>query len=1785
MATIPFSGRPESGAEPVAVIGMGCRLPGGVDSPEQLWQLLVNGQDAIGQVPAERWEHYEKLDPRNAAALRSTTSQGGFLADAAAFDAEFFGVTPREAELMDPQQRIVLEVAWEALENAGLPPHTLAGTDAAVFMGVGSDDYGRQMLEDLPAIEAWSGIGASMCAVANRISYALDLRGPSLIADTACSSSIVALHLACQSLRTGEATLAIAGGVNVMAGPGLTMVLDAAGATSSDGRSKSFDAAADGYGRGEGAGVLVLKLLSEAQRDGDRILAVLRGTAVNQDGRTAGIMAPNGEAQEYVARQALRQAGVAAQSVGYVEAHGTGTRKGDPIEVGALSRVFGENRGPDDPCLIGTVKPTIGHLEAGAGVAGVIKAVLALVHGRIPATPNITELNPDIPWETSGLRVVTETTEWPGGEGPRRAGVSSFGYGGTVAHAVLEQAPTPAAGRSATAEPFDGERVFALSGVTEAGLRANAAKLADWLTGAGSEAAQADVAHTLLHRRSHLGRRAAVVAADRAGLVEALRKTAAGEPDRAVVEGAASSGPARDAVWLFSGHGSQWLGMGRELLETDAGFAAAIDEVEAIYRAEMGFSPRRVLLEGPLDETHVIQPMIFAVQIGLAAALEARGVRPAAVIGHSVGEIAAAVVAGVFSREDGARLICRRSALLREVAGLGAMALVDLAFDEADRELAGTPDAVAAIAASPGSTVVAGTPQAVAAHAERWRAAGRTVREVASDVAFHSPQMDPLLDRLVAAVADLVPAAPRIPVYSTALADPRSTTVRDGHYWSANLRNAVRLDRAVAAAAEDGHRLFLEVSAHPVIVHSVKEALAEAGHDDAFTTGTLRRNQPEAPALLLAVGALHAHGAAVDLTALQPDGTLVDLPTTAWQHKRFWRTPSTPAGSGSGRHRIESSTLLGGRLTLAGDSSVRLWQTYLDHGNRPYPGSHPIHGVEVVPAAVLISTFAAASEHGALTDVDLRVPVAVTGPRDIQVVAQDGMVRLASRPTGDGAEDDEGLGWTSHATARAVAPAAAAAVPDLAAARARCTEALRPEAVVEHLHRVGVADVGFDWRIVSLDRGERELIARVAPAGDGEGRSDAWASLLDAILSFAPLLFEGEPTLRMPARIGRVEMPGRLGGQTTVHVRLTDAPDGDTVEAVVVEDDGTVSGRLGELRFGKLDGDAGAAVSPRRLVHRLAWEPVESEPEGGARLRAVGLLGGSPRARAAIAAAFEAERVRPVAVADLDGLPAAMDELGPDDALLVLPVAEVPEGDIAGTAVDNAWQLARTAQLLAQEYGAPAPRLWGVTVGARESTALTDLAQGPLWGLGRIIAGEQPELWAGLVDLDPTAADLGAGQLADLVRTRPEPDVFAVRDGAVLAARLAELSAEPDRAPLNCRADSTYLITGGLGTLGTEVATWLAGRGARRIVLAGRSGLPPRHRWDAQTEPETVRRITAVRDLEALGVTVRVLELDITDQAAAKILTEPEALGLPPIRGIVHAAGVLDNRMLHGLTRRSLADVMRPKVEGALVLDGLFPAGTLDFFALFSSIGLQLGLTGQASYASANSFLDAFARHRAAAGAGDTVSLGWTSWRAMGMAVNKVVDAELADRGVGDISVTDAFRAWEFASSYQEPYLAVLRTVRLPEGTGPLPILSGLGELGRAAGGGQDGDPAEEFGAGLAPEPLRELLVTEVGRQVGGELRVSLEELDVNRALTEMGLDSVMTMTVRRSLEKRFRLSLPATLLWNHPSVTSVAGYLAERLIEQRSAAAEANEPEPATETAQEQQPEQEQQPVEAVAA
>ena len=1038
-------------------------------------------KDGCGELDTLRWEPYRSRNQRNGKELDKITSRGYFVPDIADFDNMFFGISPKEAENMDPQQRISLEVCWEALESAGIPPQSLAGSNTAVYMGVNSDDYGKLLLEDLSGIEAWMGIGTAYCGIPNRISYHLNLMGPSTAMDAACASSLVAIHHGRQSLLTGETDLAIVGGVNALYGPGLSKVLDKAGAVSSEGLCRSFDDESKGYGRGEGAGIVILKRMDDALKNQDNIVAVLRGSAVGQDGRTNGIMAPNGKAQELVAKKALDAGGIDPMSVGYVEAHATSTPVGDPVEVTAISNVYGKGR-KENPCLIGSIKPNIGHLEAGAGVMGFIKAVMAVKNGIIPPQANLNKLNSRVNWQEAGVQVVREPTEWKETDTLRRAGICSYGYGGTVSHAIVEEFRgnreiIPAPGR-VNGETKDEITILTFSAPQEKRLASQAEELASWILGDGTQHSLSSIATTLATRRGHHDYRAAVIASSHEEAAEALRAFAPdSDNSKAVTRRVVSSSGNQGSVWVFSGHGAQWKEMGQDLILNPI-FYEAISVMEGTVQTEAGFSALQALKDGDMESSDKVQILTYVMQIGLAALLKSKGVTPQAIIGHSVGEIAASVVADALTIREGALIVCRRAALYRRVMGRGTMVLVSRPFVEIQSELGERTDIVAAIDSSPSSSVVSGLTDIVDEFSESWKSRGIKVIKVKTDVAFHSPSLNELVKPLSESLAgSLKPKQPSVQLYSTSLTDPRGQDLRETKYWTNNMINPVLLTQAVTAAASDNYKVFLEVSTHPIVSHSVEETLLEAGFEDPVVLATMNRGKPAEPSILLSIASLHCAGIPISWKSqvtMCGDWAL-NVPSTHWIRQRHVKQVSSEPSNISSGHDIDAHTLLGQRLSIP-SLGLTIYTTRLSESTRPFPGQHPLHGTEIIPAAVLINTFYHGAGKRDLHDIVLRVPVALSAPRDVQLIKQQGQVRLTSRLVQERGKEVEGAAedqsWVTHTTGhydRAGLPAnnEVNAIVDIAAVKARIGARLKDTFSIDYLAGVGVSAMGFPVSISS----------------------------------------------------------------------------------------------------------------------------------------------------------------------------------------------------------------------------------------------------------------------------------------------------------------------------------------------------------------------------------------------------------------------------------------------------------------------------------------------------------------------------------------------------------------------------------------------------------------------------------------------------------------------------------------------------------------------------------------------
>ena len=1739
--------------EPIAVIGMGCRFPGGITGPEALWQFLIDRHSSIGRVPDERWELFDDGSPEVKALLARTTRWGSFLPDIDAFDAEFFEISPSEADKMDPQQRLLLEVAWEALEHAGIPPNSLRRSQTGVFAGSCLSEYGAIASTDLPQVDGWSNTGGAMSIIANRLSYFLDLRGPSVAIDTACSSSLVAIHLACQSLRTQDSHLAIAAGVNLLLSPAVFRGFDQVGALSPTGRCRAFDAAADGFVRGEGAGVVVLKRLTDAQRDGDRVLAVICGSAVNQDGRSNGLMAPNPAAQMAVLRAAYANSGMQPHEVDYVEAHGTGTLLGDPIEARALGTVLGRGRAEDAPLLIGAVKTNLGHTEAAAGIAGFIKTVMAVQRGQIPPNQRFESPNPHIPFADLRMKVVATQTEWPDTGHPRRAGVSSFGFGGTNAHVVIEQGQEVATQPQPGSDP--GVSTLVVSGKTPRRVAATAAVLADWMEGPGAQVPLADVAHTVNHHRARQAKFGTVVARERVHAVAGLRALAAGRRAPGVVSPQEST-PGPGTVFVYSGRGSQWAGMGRQLLADEPAFAAALGELEPVFVEQAGFSLRDVVANGEeLVGIEQIQLGLIGMQLALTGLWRSYGVHPDLVIGHSMGEVAAAVVAGALTPAEGLRVTATRSRLMAPLSGHGGMALLELDAAATETLIAGYPQVTLGIYNSPRQTVIAGPTEQIDELISRVRASDRFASRVNIEVAPHNPAMDALQPQMRSELADLAPRTPTIPIISTTYEDLHTSPSFDAEHWATNMRNPVHFQQAIAQAgsgASGAYHTFIEISAHPLLTQAITDTLHSAQHGARYASiGTLQRDTDDTIAFHTNLN--NAHTTRPPHTP-HPAEPHPPIPSTPWQHATHWMSTRRPANSVGSAPR--PGTLLGRHTTvtaLSASSPSHLWQAKLAPAAKPYQGRHRFHGVEVVPASVVLHTIlCAAAELGysGLTGIRFEQPIFADQPRLIQVVADHQSISLASSPV----TEEPPVRWTRHVTAELSPAPADFAVASNEARHSNGQPDPIPEPIPDPIPDIaallalrGVDGLGFKWSVGSWAHKSTGLTVAIdLPPALPEGST---APLLDAAILVPALADVSDTRLYVPASIEEVWLGDAVSAPRGLVTLNRTARDGDGITVdVAVAAAGAPWASMRSLRYRALDfGDAFGFGGPaeshpdvlgdaRTFVHTIDWQP---------------------RADLDAAQAHWVSGAGPVAVIGDDsallrlrleeaGYPSAPEADGVDrtsGARYVLYVADSHPATAAETtethvdfAVRTSAEIKDLVRTLAHREADKPAALFIVTRGVHESVTLSALRQSFLWGLAGVIAAEHPELWGGLVDL-PVDADLDdAGPaLANLLHT-PSKSILVVRDGAVLAPTLAPVRGKPARKALRCRPDAAYLITGGMGALGLLMAGWLADRGARRLVLTGRTPLPPRRDWDRDTlqdaQADARRKIDAIRALEMRGVTVEAVAVDIGrhDDVQA-LLAKRDRDGAAPIRGIIHAAGVTNDQLVTNMTDDPVRQVMWPKIGGGQVLHDAFPPGSVDFFFLTASAAGIFGIPGQGSYAAANSYLDALARARRRQGC-HTMSLDWVAWRGLGFAADaQIVNAELQRMGSRDITPAEAFTAWEYADGYDVAQAVVV------------PVPSPAGADGSTA-----ADtyliPARDWSHMSATE-VRSELESGLRTIIAAELRLPDEDLDTDRPFAELGLNSLMAMAIRREAEQFVGIELSAIMLFNHPTVASFAAYLA----------------------------------------
>ncbi|MBT6274398.1 MAG: acyltransferase domain-containing protein, partial [Chromatiales bacterium] len=1571
--------------EPIAIVGMGCRLPGGVNTPEGFWELLASGRDVLRDIPSSRWDVDAYYDPDISVPGKMYVRQGHYLDDIDQFDPQFFGLSPREAASLDPQQRLLLEVSWETLEHAGIATSSLKGSQTGVFVGQYWDDYSMQRIyaTDIRQIDRYAQLSGLRGLAAGRISHLLDLHGPAMQMDTACSSSSLAVHLACQSLRNRESDLALAGGVSLILAPEHLIGICQMKALAADGRCKTFDVNADGFGQGEGCGMVALKRLTDAQEDGDRVLAVIHGTAVNHDGHARTVTTPSGPAQRAMLQSALANAGLAPHQLDYIETHGTGTPLGDPIEVMAIARVLCEDR--SEPLYIGSVKTNVGHLDAAAGVAGLIKVVMSLQHQVIPASLNFSVPNPRIPWSEWPLRVPTEQVPWVSDN--RFAGISAFGMSGTNVHLIVGQAPAPVARTEPTAAAANyPHHVLTLSAQNQSTLPDVARSYATYLQSVSSLASQAglaDVCFTAATGRTHFSHRIAVVGETAAAMQQELVDFADGKAPRRLFSGAAGRRPPKLA-FLFTGQGAQYVGMGRQLYDVQPTFRFWLDRCADILRTYLDRPLLEVLWSGEeLHQTAYTQPALFAMEYALAKLWEEWGVEPELLLGHSIGEYAAACIAGVFSLDAALQLVAARGRLMQSLPSGGEMVSV-VADESTVREYLQDFTSEVSVAAvnGPESIVIAGQGDAIRSVVRSLREQQIKTTQLKVSHAFHSPLMEPILVDFRAIASAITYQAPTKTVISNVTGEVLTDELLTPEYWVRHLRGAVRFADGMAAAVERKIEMFVEVGPRPTLMGLGRGCVPA----DYGTWLPSIKPKAEWATIVSSVAELHVRGASVDWAKFQCDGQKkVVLPNYPWRRERYWTDFITTASAGPIIHPIVHR-----RVSTASGSAI--FESSLSSADPSYLDGHHVFGSVVFPASAYFEMALAAGRivlkraELEISNVSIHRPMLLTDePLQVQIIVtpteQTHRFDVFSKTNKCMSAGEEK--WACHASGTIERRDAVVVLGDnpidVKSLKLSDSQRIDLEIFDQRFSTRGVTYGPPFKAIVELgfsSSEHTEVLARIELPKEALTPGDpkvyqVHPVLLDASLRAAEALFPDadKEEIFLPFAIAAMRCKRHVEGPLWVKATGVESEGTRIVQLQLFDQKGervaeiddlmlravSVFGLRRETTLGRPSEDV-----LKEWLYQLEWEPKARSAErgdwgaggtwliladaGGFGLRLAAELEKQGAACCIVSGGRSSQQIAPNHF-QLDRSGSAeqarleLGEIVTDQLPEVLTgVVHLWSLDASQHDYDEGVTGALHLMLCMQQTGKIAPT-WLVTRGAQAVVAgeSTNVAmwQAPLWGFGRTLQVEHPEFSCVCVDLD--AGSDGVDLLLSELANGDGETQAAYRSSQRYVARLRRAELQRNAAPeFRLDADASYLISGGLGALGLQLAHFLVTSGARYLLLTGRSGVAT----DGQR--------AAVKQLEESGAHVQVVAADVS---LAQDVTKVLDLAGRPVRGIIHAAGVLDDGMLTQQTAGRFQTVAAPKVNGAWQLHSQTLGCSLDFFVLFSSVASVLGSAGQANYA------------------------------------------------------------------------------------------------------------------------------------------------------------------------------------------------------------------------------------------
>lgn len=1776
----------------IAIVSTACRFPQSAETPETYWEMLRAGQSQISEIPGDRWDLEAFYDEDSQVPGKMYARWGAFLNRVDSFDAEFFGISPREATWVDPQQRLLMETSWEALERAGWTDSSLS-RKTGVFIGWMHNDYQNEASDSFLNLNPYIATGAAGSFLSGRLAYYLGLEGPSLAIDTACSSSLVALHLACLSLSSGECDAALVGGVNVIVSPTTNILTCKLQALSPHGHSLAFDARADGYVRGEGCGVVAIKRLEDAERAGDPILAVIRGTAVGHNGMSNGLTVPNSQAQERVIREALQRARVSPSEIDYLEAHGTGTSLGDPIELHAAAAALGENRDASRPLYVGSVKTNIGHLEAAAGMAGLIKVVTSLQHGQIPQHLNFEQPNPHISWDKIPVQVLTNPLEWNADQ-TRLAGVSAFGMSGTNAHVVIagyshrsasNAAPisrngsaTIAASATTNGHSKNGDsqpasrspQLITLSGRNEDALYQQIRQTIPWLENKSSDEF-IDAAYTLSAGRTHFDHRLALVADSAEQAAQRLRDASRSETAEHVFVGHAAKFPR--VCWQFTGQGAQYLQMAESLYRENEQFRKAIDECEQWSQELRGESLLQVMFgdEAALNDTRWTQPAIFAVQKGLSEVLSRWGLKPDYVMGHSVGQYAAACTAGVMTWEQGFFLICERGRCISELERAGVMYAIFAPADQVDDAIAAHPEV--SLAARNGThQVISGKTTPVERLAAEFTERGIRCKQLQTSHAFHSALMDPALNPFEKQAAQVAYKQAAIPLVCNVTgnilpADFEFTPA----YWANHIREAVRYSDGLQALQSEGCEILLELGPQGVLTNMAR---AVWSGEPASLISCLQKKTEDTTTLLEAIGQLYVHGVKPDFRQLYSEKRRILVgPTYPFQRRRFWGPPKPKAAHATSH---TAHPLLGSPYSLAGVTDEKRFESVIEPDSPAWLPDHSVMDDVIFPGAALLEMAMAAGEGQQIQNAVFEAPVQPQGRTRLQSVLKtsDGKQSFEVYAAAEG----EQAPWRRHFRCELAAASSPSSTVDLVSLKQQFSESIDPTEFYETLAGIGL-NYGAAFRVIeSLATSETGVLAQLQLRGDVRGYQLPPTLLDGALHSLAVgLLRDPDSDLFLPAGVGELNSSAALTDELWCHAEWTQ-PTGDErfADLTLYNADGVSLLEIRDLKVKRLSRAALRKIrkdQPTRLLYDIRWQDYRlpdnslapktwlvvaaSEQAGAPSVTEADALGMllTQRGHRAVHVDLAGEsgelveqegrflidghdasqwtqlltELKAADISTLDGIVWHIDSKSDQSPLAV--------ADQHCMSVITAINAFTKAGIRGIECGFQIVTCDGVSTGADSLPVIP--AHSQFWGFGRSLAAEQPTFQIRLVD-QSSAVDSDSSHkaafLADYVLNSTPENQIAIRNGQYFIPRLQRVSSdEAEQVNFPISSEGACLITGGLGMLGQETARWLAAQGAGHLVLVSR-------------RPPNEATVATIEEIRSAGTEVTVAQADSSDREAMSALLKRFGTDLPPLKGVMHAAGVLQDGLIADQTSERFEKVLSPKVIGAQLLHELTEPMELDFFILYSSAASVLGSPGQTNYSTANGYLDGLAQSRIQAGL-PALSLNWGPWT-IGMAADENIARRMELQGIVPLDVS-AHQVLPHALSQGISQGLVLdvdwRRLNAASGGMSPPLLA-------------DVMPARKRSAGASSEFIKKLRALPVHErrdslrdsiQLEFQAILGSDELPAtDRPVIEFGLDSLMAVEFSSRLQSLVgeEYAIAPTMLFDYPTIDAITGYVLEQL-------------------------------------